>query len=301
MKQRCLLLAAYNFFAIIFFLLIFFVIFSIRFRIETLTSNRNLRLLNTTSITPPSNTNFSLLIGILTRPDTYNHRHFLRLVYAAQPSPQPVAEIDIRFVLCNITEPEHRMLVSLEILRFNDIVILDCVENMNSGKTYTYFSSLPTILDRRYDYIMKADDDIFIRLEPLAASLATLPRRDMYYGFVIPCTSTNPYKEYMSGMGFVLSWDIVEWIASSEIPRNHTQGTEDKLVGRWLNMGGKAKNRFTDKPAMYDYPGTNKGCSHELISHTVAVHKVKRLEQWLHLIRFFNVTKEIKQSKAYNL
>ncbi|KAF4355251.1 hypothetical protein G4B88_028287 [Cannabis sativa] len=88
---------------------------------------------------------------------------------------------------------------------------------MDSGKTYTYFSSLPNILPTKYDYVMKADDDVYIRLNPLAKSVEPLPRVDLYYGFVIPCNSQNPYSEYMSGMGYLISWDLVEWISTSNI------------------------------------------------------------------------------------
>lgn len=237
---------------------------------------------------------FSLLIGILTRADLYSHRHFLRMLYGIQSS--YVADIDVKFVFCNLTKVEQRVLIALENLRFNDIIILNCTENMNNGKTYTYFSSLPTILSRRYDYVMKADDDVFIRLEPLSVSLRRLNRSDLYYGSVIPCQSNNPFVEYMSGMGYLLSWDLVEWIAASDIPAENVVGPEDKMVGKWLTMGGKAKNRYSEKPAMYDYPGTSSRCSHELIPETVAVHRLKRWEQWLNVISFFNVTKGIKPS-----
>ncbi|KAK2986870.1 hypothetical protein RJ640_009604, partial [Escallonia rubra] len=76
---------------------------------------------------------------------------------------------------------------------------------------------------------MKADDDVFLWLAPLALSLHPLQRLDMYNGFVIPCTSMNPFVYYMSGMGFVLSWDLVDWIGESNIARNNTYGPEDRL------------------------------------------------------------------------
>ncbi|KAJ8774764.1 hypothetical protein K2173_017210 [Erythroxylum novogranatense] len=237
---------------------------------------------------PDKHTKFSILIGILTRADNYDRRHFLRLVYGIQSS--STANIDVKFVLGRLTKPEQMALVGLEMKRFDDIIVLNCSENMNSGKTYTFFSSLPHC-SRRYDYVMKADDDVFIRVEPLSVSLKPLPRQDLYYGFVIPCNSMNPFVEYMSGMGFLLSWDLVEWIASTQIIANYTHGPEDKLVGKWLNMGKKAKNRFSNKPAMYDYPGTNGKCSHDLIPETVAVHRLKKWDQWLHVIEFFNLTK----------
>ncbi|KAK9266528.1 hypothetical protein L1049_021540 [Liquidambar formosana] len=233
---------------------------------------------------------FSLLIGILTRPDKYDRRHFLRIVYGIQSS--PIANIDVKFILCNLTKAEQKVFIALEILRFNDIIILNCTENMNNGKTYSYFSSLPHILLHPYDYVMKADDDVYIRLAPLALSLLPLPRFDLYYGFVIPCSSMNPYVDYMSGMGFLLSWDLVEWIGKSAIPKNDTFGPEDKLVGKWLNLGKMARNRFSNKPAMYDYPGTNGRCSHELIPETIAVHRLKRWDQWLHMLsEYCNATR----------
>jgi hypothetical protein len=73
------------------------------------------------------------------------------------------------------------------------------------------------------------------------------------------------------------------------------------MVGKWFKMGNKAKNRFSNKPAMYDYPGTNGRCSHELIPETVAVHRLKRWDQWLNVLEFFNVTKQLNNSKLYHV
>ncbi|XP_050221225.1 hydroxyproline O-galactosyltransferase GALT3-like [Mercurialis annua] len=277
-------------------ILIFYIFFNLKSKpYHLLSSSNNYITLNKT---PQTQTKFSVLIGILTRPDNYNRRHFLRLVYGIQKSSVP--HIDIKFIFCNLTKPEQKMLISLEILRFDDIIILNCKENMNNGKTYTYFSSVPKILPKHYTYVMKADDDSYIRLEQLFSSLMLLPRHDLYYGFVIPCDSKNPYVDYMSGMGFLLSWDIVEWIAESEIPANSTEGPEDKLVGKWLKIGKKGMNRFSDKPGMYDYPGTNGKCSHQLIPETVVVHRLKRWDQWYHVLQFFNVTQQLKQSNLYH-
>ena len=124
---------------------------------------------------------------------------------------------------------------------------------------------------------MKADDDIFIRLQKLIDSLNPMPREDMYYGSVVPCDSMDPYREYMFGMDYVLSWDLVEWIASSDIAKNNTQGAEDMMTGRWFHYGNKAKNRFNTKPAMYDFPIPIPidSCSHKFIPDPIAVHRLK--------------------------
>ncbi|PHT90384.1 hypothetical protein T459_05497 [Capsicum annuum] len=295
MPTRKLFLALLSSFAILLFF--FFISFSIRLNFSSTTS-----LSNNTILLPGAtqmNTQFTLLIGIFTRPGNFDRRRFLRLVYGIQST--PIAHIDVKFIFCNITNTEQQFFVALEIMRFNDIIILNCSENMNSGKTYTYFSTLPQILVTHYDYVMKADDDVYLRLAPLASSLHPLPRVDLYYGFVIPCPSMNAFVHYMSGMGFVLSWDLVEWIGRSNIPVNNTYGPEDKLVGQWLNLGNKAKNRFSAKPRMYDYPGTNGRCSHELIPDTIGVHRLKKWEQWIDVLRFFNVTKQLQPSRLYNV
>ncbi|KAJ3693936.1 hypothetical protein LUZ60_009416 [Juncus effusus] len=150
------------------------------------------------------------------------------MVYGVQKIPSDVI-IHIRFVFCRLTNEEQRTLIALEILRFNDIIILNCTENMNYGKTYAFFSSLPNILPQKYDYVMKV-------------------------------------------------------------------GTEDKLVEKWLTMGKKGKNRVTEKPGMYDFPGTNSKCSHKLIPDTVAVHRLKRWDRWLMVLKYFNMTRVLVSS-----
>jgi len=77
----------------------------------------------------------------------------------------------------------------------------------------------------------------------------------------------------MSGMGFLLSWDLAGWIGKSGIPANDTFGPEEKMAGKWLKRGNKAKYRLSDEPAMYDHLGTNERCSHELVPETLALYR----------------------------
>ncbi|XP_027066838.2 beta-1,3-galactosyltransferase pvg3 [Coffea arabica] len=246
-----------------------------------------------------------ILIGIPTLPDHYHKRHFLRLVYGIQ-SPQN-AKVDVKFVFCNLTKEDQKVLVALEIMRYNDIIILNCRENMNQGKTYTYFSSLPEMLNNTdgpfppYHYVMKADDDSYFRLENLVESLRPLPREDLYYGYVIPCPSMDPFVQYMSGMGYLVSWDIVEWIKESDIPLKHLEGPEDKVFGEWLRDGHRAKNRYNAKWSMYNFPEPPTRCTRELWPDTIAVHLLKTQEKWIRTLNYFNVTKNLKPSKLYHI
>ncbi|KAG1364446.1 beta-1,3-galactosyltransferase pvg3-like [Cocos nucifera] len=185
---------------------------------------------------------FRLLIGILTRADLYERRHLLRLVYSLQHR-LATAHIDIRFVLCNLTKEDQRVLVALEILRYDDIIILNCTENMDNGKT---------VVEEQVEggYVLRVG---------------------------APCVSMDPFHDYMSGMGYILSLDLIEWISTSEMVRNRTVGPEDRLTAEWLRDGNKAKKRYTAKPAMYDHPDSQplSFCQHDFVPHTILVHKVK--------------------------
>lgn len=269
-------------------------------------SSFNSSILNSSSLS--NHTDLRILIGILTLPDQYNRRHFLRLIYGTQSFSG--AKIDVKFVFCNLTKEDQKILVALEIMRYDDIIILNCKENMNKGKTYTYFSSLPDIFNNSdggggphppYHYVMKADDDTYIRLNSLVESLRPLPREDLYYGYVIPCRSMDPFVHYMSGMGYLISWDLAEWIRESEIPKKHLEGPEDRVFGEWIRDGRRAKNRFNAKWSMYNYPEPWTGCTHELWPETIAVHLLKNQEKWIRTLTYFNVTANLKQSKLYHI
>ncbi|KAK7388499.1 hypothetical protein VNO78_23315 [Psophocarpus tetragonolobus] len=252
---------------------------------------------------PTNEEEVRILISVLTIPDQYLRRHFLRLVYGTQT--YEGAKVDVKFVLCNLTKEDQKVMVGLEIMRYNDIIILNCTENMNKGKTSTFFTTLPDIFNGvgpypPYHYVMKADDDTYVRLNSLVMSLRPLPREDLYYGFVIPCGSMDPFKHYMSGMGFVVSWDIVEWIHGSDIPKKHVEGPEDKVFGDWMRWGRRGNNRYNAKWYMYNYPDPPSVCSHQLWNDTIAVHLLKNQDKWIRTLTFFNHTHPLNPSKMYH-
>ncbi|KAG8372386.1 hypothetical protein BUALT_Bualt12G0060800 [Buddleja alternifolia] len=264
------------------------------------------RLSQTNTIASSSPSELRILIGILTLPDHYHKRHFLRMIYGTQSLVG--ARVDVKFVFCNLTKEDQKVLVALEIMRYDDIIIMNCKENMNKGKTYTYFSSLPEMLlnDTNvpyppYHYVMKGDDDAYFRLQSLADSLRPLPRQDLYYGYVIPCPSMDPFVHYMSGMGYLVSWDILEWLKDSDIPKKHLEGPEDRVFGDWLRDGHRGRNRYNAKWSMYNFPEPPTRCTHELWPDTIAVHLLKTQEKWIQTLNYFNVTKSLKPSKLYHI
>ncbi|KAG0578620.1 hypothetical protein KC19_4G037300 [Ceratodon purpureus] len=231
-----------------------------------------------------SNGKLSILLGVLTMASKVERRNIIRLAYGVQHT--EYADVTLRFVIGKPKSDEERLAVGLELLQYGDIIILDCEENMNHGKSFTFFDTVAT-MGIHYDYVMKLDDDSYVRTENLAKSLSPLSRTDLYYGYVLPCENQDPYSWYMAGMGYVISWDLVEWVHESPIARNNTDGTEDQLMGEWLKAGGKAKNRVSKKPLFYDHPDFGGKCAHELIPETILVHQVKNDKRWFEILSFF--------------
>jgi len=242
---------------------------------------------------------FSLLVGVLTMPSRRERRDIVRMAYALQPPPPPgVARVDVRFVFCNVTDPVEAALVAVEARRHGDILVLNCAENMNDGKTHAYLSSVPRLFaSAPYDYVMKTDDDTYLRVAALAEELRGKPRDDVYlgHGFAV---GDDPMP-FMHGMGYVVSWDVARWVSTNQeiLRHNDTHGPEDLLVGKWLNIGGKGRNRYSLKPRMYDL----NWFMDNFRPDTIAVHMLKDNRRWAAAFRYFNVTAGITPSDLYHL
>ncbi|CAL5037267.1 unnamed protein product [Urochloa decumbens] len=237
----------------------------------------------------------SVLVGVHTMPGKHSRRHLIRMAYALQQTAalRAAARVDVRFALCaRPMPPEHRAFVALEARAYGDVLLLDCAESAEQGKTYTYFASLPAMLGgsgggRPYDYVMKVDDDTFLRLDALVETLRSAPREDMYGGVGLPFHDRKS-PPFMLGMGYLLSWDLVEWIATSDMVRRNAMGVEDLTTGKWLNMGNKAKNRVNIFPRMYDYKSAK---AEDFLENTIGVHQLKADLRWAHTLEHFNLTR----------
>ncbi|PAN25373.1 hypothetical protein PAHAL_4G296400 [Panicum hallii] len=248
----------------------------------------------------------SVLVGVHTMPGKHSRRHLIRMAYALQQTAalRAAARVDVRFALCaRPMLPEHRAFVALEARAYGDVLVLDCAESAEQGKTYTYFASLPAMLGsgsggggRPYDYVMKVDDDTFLRLDALVETLRAAPREDMYCGAGLPFHDRQ-FPPFMLGMGYLLSWDLVEWIASSDMVREEAMGVEDLTTGKWLNMGNKAKNRVNLFPRMYDYKSAK---AEDFLENTIGVHQLKPDLRWAHTLEHFNLTRVGPSSKLHS-
>ncbi|EEE69763.1 hypothetical protein OsJ_29471 [Oryza sativa Japonica Group] len=222
---------------------------------------------------------FRLLVGVLTTPSRYERRGILRLAYALQPAPG--AQVDVRFVLCDVTDAADAVLVAAEAARHGDILVLDgcSTENMNDGKTHAYLSSVPRLFAPcPYDYVMKADDDTYLRVAALADELRGKPRRTSTSAGATPSATTRCRS-------------CTAWATSC--PGTSRAGCPPTRTS-WLNAGGRGRNRYNLKPRMYDINWD----MDEFRPNTIAVHRLKNNRRWAAVFRHFNVTVGIKPSTA---
>lgn len=193
---------------------------------------------------------------------------------------------------------------------YDDIVVLDMVENMNSGKTHTFFSwaaDHATVPDYEYpshprtpeskaefaaqraagiepkpiyrgekrpDYIAKADDDAFIMLGELERHLRVAPRTKTFWGYLVR-------ERFMAGECYALSRDLVEYIRDTELLRAHIWGKEDKLVAQWLRTHPEKEQIMwvSERTWIYDHPRAGTVYAHGfLFPDEVARARAERAE-----------------------
>ena len=130
-----------------------------------------------------------------------------------------------------------------------DILILDSVaESYDSltGKVLTAFQWLHSNFE--FNFMLKCDDDSFVRIPPLVEELAKQPQNLLYWGFFKGGSSVfqkgkwkengwfvcDTYLPYALGGGYILSSDLVTHLAiSSDLLQLYK--SEDVSVGLWLS------------------------------------------------------------------
>ncbi|KAJ1687397.1 hypothetical protein LUZ63_018787 [Rhynchospora breviuscula] len=282
--------------------------FLLSFPMQTHIANYSNTITNITHV--PDTSRLRIFVGILTEPQLHQRRHLIRAAYTLQKRDLASVEVDVRFVFCNSITDHQKVFLSLEIMKYNDIILIDCSNNKDGGRTMTYFSNLPSMFGEHtqpFDYVVKVEHDAYFQLNNLAKFLTDKPRDDLYYGMEIKCTgeiaaSCGVNNTFMAGFGVVVSWDLVEWIAKSGFVQDSEVGMEDVMLGKWLNMANKGKNRYNGLPnQFYDYKGDlpEDYYRHEFVPETVAVHKLEEDLHWARILSYFNVTHGLRPSKFY--
>ncbi|KAI9330053.1 hypothetical protein BDR26DRAFT_871756 [Obelidium mucronatum] len=192
-------------------------------------------------------------------------------------------KVDFKFVLGNSADFELDFHIATEQTVFPDeTFVTDELEDRDSGKILAWFkyarsqmySVHPVHKNQfclRYRFIGKGDEDAVWHSERLANALVELPSDQSHYvgrSFTVP-------NYHMTGMLYLLSADIVEWINFSPVPVKHLKGVEDVQVGKWVLEGGFVLNKVDLKTKFHDLEESPMFNANYATHETIAIHWCK--------------------------
>ncbi|KAI9344633.1 hypothetical protein BDR26DRAFT_857314, partial [Obelidium mucronatum] len=241
------------------------------------------------------------LIGILTTTDPLNtaRRQILRKKYSEinrSLAESNNDQIDVVFFFGTPMTVEGKRLLQAEQLKYpEDVVVANIPELRDDGKILEWFLWARDYMYSphdvqhgewcpKYRYIGKGDDDSVIHLERLSRLLRHLPASNSVD--FVGCYFENMIRGFivkgMSGMLYLLSWELVEWIKYSPIPRTDLHGIEDIQVAVWLQKS-KINLSYQQVPnnQFHDYRYSKKPYNwydREITNETVVVHYCKQVE-----------------------
>jgi len=171
----------------------------------------------------------SLLLGIFTTAARYHNRMIIRETYLKlKPS-----SIDIVFVIGKVHENFGNMseVVDEENDKYGDILVLNCRENVNHGKSFYFFKFVHNMFHGNpYKFVMKGDDDTFFHLFNLAKMVNTMPRSKVYFGTFLKKRKNTHNKMFIhgyGGLGYGFTWDLLGLVAN----QSSIIGIEDQSIG----------------------------------------------------------------------
>ena len=146
------------------------------------------------------------------------------------------------------------------------------VEVGMSRKAYAWYCFAADNL--RFTYLMKGDDDEFVRARLLEAELRALPTvNKVYYGRVMKWGVRKGSRSsfpFAGGMSITMSYDLVDWIRDSQSVEGAVDYYhEDVMVGRWFYNAGVPLLLVSDCRHHDIHSGANK---QKITSSSLCVH-----------------------------
>ncbi|KAJ3025055.1 UNVERIFIED_CONTAM: hypothetical protein HDU68_007520 [Siphonaria sp. JEL0065] len=222
-------------------------------------------------------------------------RKLLRKTYAEMNEGLPAHEqIDVIFFFGIPNTVEGRNLLEEEQKENpNDVIVTDIPESRDDGKMLEWFlwarenmyMAHPDNFGEwcpKYLYIGKGDDDAVFHLERLGTLVRGLNVSTNFVGNYHEDIINGFHVKAMTGMLYLLSPQLVEWIKYSPVPRQYLHGIEDVQIAVWLQ---KSLINFVymriPRNTFHDYMYSTKPNNyydHPITSTTVVVHYCKELE-----------------------
>uniref|UniRef100_A0A0B6Y861 Hexosyltransferase n=1 Tax=Arion vulgaris TaxID=1028688 RepID=A0A0B6Y861_9EUPU len=261
-------------------------------------------------LTPSKYSRYTLVILIISGPDNLNERNTIRQTW--------LTGIDDSFVLFRFVvgtaalDKEKAIQLTREDATNKDMVLLNNVKDSYNELTFKVLQAL-VWLDKHaeYQYVLKVDDDSFVFVSGVLLELQFKPKERLYWGFfdgranvktLGKWKETNwnlcdKYLPYARGGGYVLSFDLVNFIArNSDLLQLYL--SEDVSVGAWL--APLKVNRHHDQN--FDTEYMSRGCLNTyLVLHKQSAVSLRELQDNLETLGVLCKTETVlRGSYEYN-
>ncbi|KAG2180587.1 hypothetical protein INT44_003591 [Umbelopsis vinacea] len=218
----------------------------------------------------------NIFVGVLTMDTKFDRRQMIRDTYLMYKPDNVI----FKFVLGRPrNDPEVIAKLEEEYHKYGDLMFLDIKENMNEGKTYEYFRYMAeTYNTTGLDYVFKADDDSYIRLDRLELDMRNQKRQMLYWGYLVGDT-------FMGGECYGLSFDLVQWVSTSQTAQKYKSGHEDSQVQKWFKWASiDSSVHYAPRNCyIYDDPESDSVYARPLTTdaRTIVVHNLKRNDRFM--------------------
>ncbi|KAL8581846.1 hypothetical protein ACOMHN_010220 [Nucella lapillus] len=249
----------------------------------------------------------TLVVTVMSGPGNQHQRNTIRKTWV---SDAPADSILVKFVIGtrNVSE-EALQSINREQFLHNDLLLFPTFAESYANLTTKLLYTLQWVdLTMDYKYLLKADDDSYVRVGLILKELRHKPSERLYWGFFNGRAHVKKsgkwaekawflcdrYLPYALGGGYVLSSDLVHYVSTNNQFLQHYL-SEDVSLGTWL--ASLKIDRIHDE--RFDTEFVSRGCRNDyLITHKQTAMAMQMLHQNLH--KFHELcTKEVVKRESY--
>ena len=252
------------------------------------------------------------VILVVSSPDNLERRATIRKTWLAQKH----ATVKHLFVIGTLDIlPEQRETLQSEKQKFNDLLLLPRLLDSYGTLTKKVLHALREAYESyEFSYLMKCDDDTFVLVHKVLKELdkwdSKGTKKELYWGFFngkAQVKRSGAWKEtdwvlcdyylpYALGGGYVLSYNLVKFIASNvDVLKLHK--AEDVSVGLWLAPLANVERKHDVR---FDTEYRSRGCSNQyIVTHKQTVESMKNMHEYYQASGAL-CAKEIRSRMSYN-
>ncbi|ORE10492.1 hypothetical protein BCV72DRAFT_21519 [Rhizopus microsporus var. microsporus] len=165
---------------------------------------------------------------------------------------EPYQQVDYRFVLGQPPSAQAQMFVGPDIIQesgiYKDMILVQS-SDIETDKSRKVFEAFKWAKELNHEYIVKVDDDVFVRWDTIIEELKAMDPKPYYWKGLtyrnIPIRTLSNYKTlktdyalpvipaYTHGMLYIFSKDILELILNPSSPRRFVHGDGENFA-IWL-------------------------------------------------------------------